>query len=99
MRKLYKHLLIVGLILVICCGVAGGLVYYRLNQNIIMNAPILLTVNKNQSVESVLDTLAQQDVLTPEFIMKPLFKAYLKISGKKMFAGSYKFEQIGRAHV
>lgn len=94
MRKLYKHLLIVGLILLMCCGVAGGLVYYRLNQNIIMNAPILLTVNKNQSVESVLDTLAQQDVLTPEFIMKPLFKAYLKISGKKMFAGSYKFEPI-----
>ncbi len=94
MNGMIKKLLIVGLIGIVLLGGTAGYVYFRLNQYLKMNSPIFLTVNKKQSVDSILDTLAKKRVFTPKFLIKPCIKLYLKITGDKIYAGSYKFEPI-----
>lgn len=94
MKTMLKKLLIAGLIGILIMGITGGYVYIRLHQYLKMNSPIFLTVNKKQSVDSILDSLVKKKVFTPKFLIKPCIKLYLKITGDKIYAGSYKFEPI-----
>ena len=89
-----KKLLIAFIIGIVLLGGTSGYLYIRLNQYLKMNSPIYLTVNKKQSVDSILDSLIKRKVFTPKFLIKPFIKLYLKVSGDKIYAGSYKFEPI-----
>ncbi len=66
-------------------------VYVRLNQHLNSDSSIVISIENNQSVSSILTALNKENILTPSLIMTPAIKLYLKVTNKKMFAGSYKF--------
>jgi UPF0755 protein len=79
---------------VLVAGFFAGYVYISMTSYLKLKAPVYITITKNQTVDKILDTLTKNKILTPSWLMKPYFKLYLKIRGKKIYAGSYKFESI-----
>lgn len=70
---------------------AGGFIYFRLNQNIDTDKDIELIVEANQSVDAILRTLGDEGILSPSELMIPAIKLYFKLTNQKVFAGYYKF--------
>ena len=94
MKKLIKSFIYFIIFIALIIGGIGVYTYISLNSHLKLSSPFYLTINKNQSVESILDTLNTRKILTPSWLLKPYFKIYTKITGKKIYAGSYKFEKI-----
>lgn len=94
MKKVVKSFIYLFLALFIVIAGLGVYTYISLNAHLKLNTPLYLTVSKNQTIDSILDTLNKRKVLTPNWLFKPYFKIYTKLLGKKIYAGSYKFEKI-----
>ncbi len=94
MKKVIKSFFYFFAIVAIIIAGLGVYTYVSLNSHLKLNTPFYLTVTKNQSIESILDTLSTRKIMTPSWLIKPYFKVYTKLTGKKIYAGSYKFEKI-----
>lgn len=87
LKKIITGILI---ILVLIVSILGFIII-RLNQHINSDNSVIVNIEKNQSVDSILKTLNSKKVLTPSFIMNPAMKIYIKLTKRKVYAGSYKF--------
>ncbi len=91
-RKKSKKPIIIALIALLIVFVSiPGFVYMRLHQRLDKDSSVLINIERNQSVDKIIDELNENGILTPAFIMKPALKIYIKLSHRKVYAGSYKF--------
>ena len=89
-KKIYPFLITIIILAIIVLGfmIAG---YMSLNTKINSDEDIVLIIEKNMSINQVLNELNKQQILTPNIFYKFVIKVYVKLTDAKLYAGVHKF--------
>lgn len=89
--KVSKKILypLVILMLILIASLIIGVI--SLNSKINSNKDIVLTIEKNKTINQVLSELNQKQILVPNFFYKIVIKIYVNLTDAKLYAGVHKF--------
>jgi UPF0755 protein len=89
--KLSKKVLYSLSIIILLLVATLLIIIAELNSKIDSAEDIILVIEKNMTINQVLDKLNKQHILTPNFFYKIVIKVYVKFTDTKLYAGVHKF--------
>lgn len=89
--KTVKRLVYIFLFLVICLVVSSGYFYYKLDTKINTDKELIIKIDKNSSVNHIVNTFNKYDLLKPGLLYKVFIKLYTELTNDKTHPGVYKF--------